>query len=65
MNSFIIFQRPTPDVQDSLILNSRCAGMLNNPNVFLTVCVGLRGSVAIYPGDLRNLRPKFVFLSCF
>jgi hypothetical protein len=30
MNTFIIFLRPTPIVQDSLILNSRHAGMLNN-----------------------------------
>jgi hypothetical protein len=30
MNAFIIFLRPSPIVQDSLILNSRHAGMLNN-----------------------------------
>ena len=30
MNEFIILLRPYPTVQDSLILNSRYAGMLNS-----------------------------------
>ena len=30
MNSFIFFLRPSPFVQDTSILNSRDAGMLNN-----------------------------------
>jgi hypothetical protein len=34
MNEFIILLRPYPLVQDSLILNSRDAGMLNNLSEF-------------------------------
>jgi hypothetical protein len=35
MNEFIILLRPYPTVQDSLILNSRYAGMLNHLSRFL------------------------------
>jgi hypothetical protein len=46
MNEFIILLRPYPNVQDLLILNSRIAGMLNNPNEVLNVCASPCVSVA-------------------
>jgi hypothetical protein len=47
MNEFIILLRPYPIVQDSLILNSRTAGMLNNPSDFLTVCLPAIASATV------------------
>jgi hypothetical protein len=46
MNEFIILLRPYPIVQDSLILNSRTAGILNNSNKLLNVCLPALASAA-------------------